>query len=46
MSFWVIFWGKTQFEAKNHFLAERKNAHFSVILAWTGHLSPILPLVS
>ena len=36
MSFWVIFWGKTQFEAKNHFSAERKNARFSVIPAWTG----------
>ena len=32
----VIFWGKTQFEAKNHFSAERKNARFSVIPARTG----------
>ena len=36
MSFWVIFWGKTHFEAKNHFSAERKNACFSVIPARTG----------
>ena len=35
MSFWVIFGGKTHFEAKNHFSAERKNAHFSVIPART-----------
>ena len=36
MSFWVIFWGKTHFQAKNHFSAERKNARFSVIPARTG----------
>ena len=36
MSFWVIFWGKTHFKAKNHFSAERKNARFSVIPARTG----------
>merc|ERR1712016_464640 len=36
MSFWVIFWGKTNFEAKNHFSAERKNARISVIPARTG----------
>ena len=35
MSFWVIFGGKTHFLAKNHFLAERKNARFSVIPART-----------
>ena len=35
MSFWVIFWGKTHFEAKNRFSAERKNARFSVIPART-----------
>ena len=36
MSFWVIYWGKTQFEAKKHFSVERKNARFSVIPARTG----------
>ena len=36
MSFWVIFWGKTHFQAQNHFSAERKNARFSVIPARTG----------
>ena len=36
MSFLVIFWGKTHFEAKNHFSAKRKNACFSVIQARTG----------
>ena len=36
MSFWVIFWGKTNFEAKNHFSAEPKNARFSVIPTRTG----------
>ena len=35
MSFWVIFWGKTHFQAKKHFSAKRKNAHFSVIPART-----------
>ena len=36
ITFWVIFWGKTHFEAKNHFSAEHKNARFSVIPARTG----------